>query len=60
MVDPNKQRYVPKMLEWAQEHMNELKGKVTEVDVLHDDDCPFLRGCGDCNCEPDFQWRELK
>ncbi len=29
-------------------------GALVEVAVLHDDDCPRLRG-GECNCEPDVE-----
>lgn len=29
-----------------------LAGQVIEVKVIHQDECPFLRG-GECNCNPD-------
>ena len=27
-------------------------GQVSIVEVMHDDHCSLLRGCGPCNCEP--------
>lgn len=29
-------------------------GQVTHVEVLHDDDCPFLQG-GECTCKPEVR-----
>lgn len=31
-------------------------GNLVELDVLHDDDCPFLQG-GECNCDVEIALR---
>ena len=28
------------------------KGSINEITILHDDWCPFLKGIGECNCNP--------
>lgn len=30
-------------------------GKVSHIEVLHDSDCPMLKGKSDCTCKPEVR-----
>jgi hypothetical protein len=44
-----------RVLRVLQESGVELRGRVTHVQVLHDDECPMLDGGAGCKCRPDIR-----
>ncbi len=46
--------YVPAVMKALAEHGTPAPGSVTEVQVLHDDDCPVFRGRR-CDCNPEVR-----
>ena len=46
-------------LQFVQESGIELDGKHFDINVLHDDDCPMLRGGNRCKCDPEFRIRGI-
>lgn len=54
-----KKNYLDDILKAASTGTNKL-GQITHVEVLHDDDCPFLQGKGACGCEPELKVMERK
>lgn len=49
-----KDKYLKNILKAASKGTNK-PGQITHVEVLHDDDCPFLQGKGACSCEPEIK-----
>jgi len=41
-------------------NLNLEEDGVNIVEVLHEDDCPFLNGKGFCTCDPDLSMKHVK
>jgi hypothetical protein len=55
MIDPRKHNYYKKLMELL-EQGKLPPGRVTDVDICHDDWCRIYRG-GYCDCDPEIKLR---
>ena len=53
MIDPRKHNYYEKLMNLVQEG-KVPRGRITEVDICHDDWCRIYQG-GYCNCDPEIK-----
>jgi hypothetical protein len=57
MTDPRKHNYYRKLMELC-EQGKVPPGRLTDVEVCHDDWCPIHQG-GYCDCDPEIKLRPL-
>jgi hypothetical protein len=53
MMDPRKHNYYEKLVKLFEEG-KVPRGRITDVDICHDDWCRIYQG-GYCNCEPEIK-----
>lgn len=47
--------YIDKILTQIDEGKVEVKPGLIHMEVLHDDQCPMLKGTGPCECDPEIK-----
>jgi hypothetical protein len=56
MNDPRKHNYFEKLRRFIEEN-KPASGRITEIDICHDDWCRIYQG-GACNCNPEIKFRQ--
>ena len=54
MIDPRKHNYFEKLRRFIEKN-RPAPGKITEIDICHDDWCLIYKG-GACNCNPEIKF----
>lgn len=47
--------YLPKLLRFLRENPDKIpEGGLSQIKILHDDDCALMLGVGTCDCDPEI------